>query len=76
MYTRLQSKFEKDKDCPGSYWICSKCAKKDNATFPIFPVTSTIGTCAFCGEKKVSLIPQRDFKWPKESQEAVDARWD
>lgn len=59
------------------YWnICDECAKSNGGVSPGTAVTVTRGKCPYCKQENVILTPTDDFRWPGESKEAYEARWD
>lgn len=45
--------------------ICWECADKRKGIGPKHPVTCYAGTCQYCKQKGVTLVPIRDFSWPQ-----------
>lgn len=53
--------------------LCWECAKLMGGVAPTYPVTCHGGTCPYCGESDVTLVPVSDFAWPGAGVKAV---WD
>lgn len=55
-----------------SWHTCSLCAYAVGGRMPpnSCGITMTIGTCPDCGKKGTTLIPLRDFDWPKTGEKA------
>lgn len=61
---------------PGTYWMCNACGEKKGGKVPIGHVfTAMEGTCSWCGDKKVTLIPWVDFNWPKDKRKNIEANY-
>jgi hypothetical protein len=59
---------KKIKDLP-YYWICAPCAKAKGGVFPkVHNCTAMNGTCKYCDEDEVTLIPWVDFNWPEDPE--------
>lgn len=60
------------------YWICDWCAKERGGEPPKGAVTMKGGECPYCeGKYQVgALTPIVDFKWPTDTEEDMEERWD
>lgn len=49
------------------HWaICRPCADKRGGIETTWAHTVHMGDCEYCDSKGVTMVPIRDFKWPKE----------
>jgi len=47
------------------YWLCMECATKNGGKWPEgHACTVSVGTCPYCAEENVTIIPYVDFDWP------------